>query len=100
LGFFAQSAATLLLKNKHYFTLSFIFPSPGDVSITAIAPPADNRWTHPPACRRPQPHASLLSRSKMPVPPLVLQSILFGENRDFVLFKNGTKFRTAETDSF
>jgi len=39
LGGFAKSAAMLLLKNKHNFTLSFIFSSPGDVSITAIAAP-------------------------------------------------------------
>jgi hypothetical protein len=42
--FFAQSAATLLLKNKRYFTLSFIFPSSGDVFVTAINAPAANRW--------------------------------------------------------
>ncbi len=66
LGLFCQSAAMLLLKNKHYFTLSFVFSSPGDVSITAIATPATKRWTCPPACCRPQMHVSLLSRSMIP----------------------------------
>jgi hypothetical protein len=66
LGGFAKSAAMLLLKNKHNFTLSFIFWSPGDVSITAIAAPAARRWTCPPACRHPQTLVSLLSRSKIP----------------------------------
>ncbi len=75
---FAQSAATLLLKNKHYITPSIIFPSPGDVSITAIAAFTAKRWTHPPACQRPQLHASLSSRSKMPLPPPLLQLLLFG----------------------
>ncbi len=73
-----QSAATLLLKNKHYFTSSFIFPSSGDVSVTAIAAPITKRRTHPHACCCPQPHASLLSRSKMPLPPPMPQSLLFG----------------------
>jgi hypothetical protein len=40
---FDQSAAKLLMKNKHYFTYSFIFPSPGDVSFTATAAPAAKR---------------------------------------------------------
>jgi hypothetical protein len=76
---FAQLSAILLLKHKHYFISSFIFPSPGDVSVTAIAAPAAKRRTHPPACRRPQPHASLSSRSKMPLPPPSLgeKEILF-----------------------
>jgi hypothetical protein len=96
----AQSAATLLLKNKHYFTLSFIFLSPGDVFITAIAALATKRWIHPPACRRPEPHTSLSSRSKMPLLPPMTQSLLFGEKRDSFLFKNGNKFRTVEIGFF
>jgi hypothetical protein len=67
LGFFAKSAALLLLKNKHTFTSSFIFSSPGDVSITAIAAPAAKRQTCPPAWCRPQMHVSLSSRSKIPL---------------------------------
>jgi hypothetical protein len=58
--------------------LSFIFLSPGDDSITAIAAAATKRWTHPPACCCPQSHASLLSRSKMPLLPPMPQSLLFG----------------------
>ncbi len=65
--FFSKSAAMLLLKNKHNFTPSFIFSSPGDVSITAIAAPTAKRWTCPPACRHPQTHVSLLFRSKIPL---------------------------------
>ncbi len=42
----------MLLKNKHYFTESFIFPSPVDVSV-AIAAPAAKRRTYPPACCHP-----------------------------------------------
>jgi hypothetical protein len=57
----------LLRKNKHYFKLSFIFSSPGDVSITAIAAPAAKRWACPPACCHPQMHVSLSSRSKIPL---------------------------------
>ncbi len=97
---FAQSAATSLLKNKHYFTSSCIFLSPGDVSITAIATPTAKRWTHPPACHRPQPHASLLARSKMPLPPPMPRSLLFGGKGESVLFKNGTKLRTVDIDFF
>ncbi len=33
-----------------------------------------------PACYHPQPHASLLPRSKMPLPPLMLQSLIFGHD--------------------
>ncbi len=33
--------------------------------------------THPPACCHPQPQASLLLRSKMPLPPPMLWSLLF-----------------------
>ncbi len=99
-GVFAQSAATLQLKSKHYFTLSYIFPSPGDVSVTAKAAPAIKRWTHPPACYCPQLHPSLLSRSKMPLPPPMLWSLLFWEKGVSVLFKNSTKIRTAEIDFF
>jgi hypothetical protein len=72
---FVQSAATLLLKNKHYFTESFIFPSPGDVSV-AIAAPTAKRQTYPPACCHPKPHASLLPRSKMPLLPPMPQSLI------------------------
>jgi hypothetical protein len=43
LGGFAILAAMLLLKNMNYFTLSFIFSLPGDVSITTIAAPATKR---------------------------------------------------------
>jgi hypothetical protein len=78
LGGFAQSAAKSLLKNKHYFTSSFMFPSLGDDFITAIAAAATKRRTHPPPCRCPQLHASLLSRSKMPLPPPMPRSLLFG----------------------
>jgi hypothetical protein len=67
LGGFAKSAAMFLLKNKDNFTSSFIFSSPGDVSITAIAAPAAKKWTCPPACCHPQTHVSLLSRSKTPL---------------------------------
>jgi hypothetical protein len=69
-----------LLKNKHYFTSSCIFLSPGDVSVTAIAAPTAKRRTHTPSCCCPQPHASLSSRSKMPLPPPMLQSLLFGHS--------------------
>jgi hypothetical protein len=74
---FVQSAATSPLKNKHYFTYSYLFPSPGDVSVTAIAAPAAKRLAYPPACCHPKPHASLLPRSKMPLPPPMLQSLIF-----------------------
>ncbi len=76
-GGFAQSAATSLLKNNDYFTQSFILRSPGDDSVTAISAAATKRWTHPPACRRPQPHASFSYRSKMPLPPPMPGSLLF-----------------------
>jgi hypothetical protein len=52
--------------------------SPGDVSVTAIAAHATKPRTHPPACCRPQRHASLSSRFKMPLPPPMLQPLLFG----------------------
>ncbi len=64
-GGFVRSAATLPLKNKHYFILLVIFLSPNDVYLTAIAAPAAKRWTYPSACCRPQLHASLSSRFMM-----------------------------------
>ncbi len=75
MGGFAKSAAMLLLKNNHYFTLSFIFSSPGDVSITAIVAPAAKRPTSPPACRCPQTHVSLSSSSKIPLGKMSFWSI-------------------------
>jgi hypothetical protein len=78
-GFFSQSAVTSLLKNKDYFTSSFIFLSLGDDSVTTIAATtATQKWTHLPACCRPQLHSSLLSRSKMHLPPPMPRSLLFG----------------------
>ncbi len=76
---FCSISSNITIEKKHYFTLSLIFLSPGDVSITTIAAPIAKRWTHPPACCRPQPHASLLSRSKMPLPPPMLRALLFGD---------------------
>jgi hypothetical protein len=78
LGGFAHSAAISLLKNKHYFTSSFIFLSPGYDSVTAIAGASAKRGTHPPACHCPQLHASLSLRSKMPLSPPMPQPLLFG----------------------
>jgi hypothetical protein len=75
---FCSISSNVAIEKNQYFTLSFIFLSPGDVSITAIAAPIAKRWTHPPDCCRPQPHVSLLSRSKMPLPPLMPRALFFG----------------------
>jgi hypothetical protein len=90
LGDFAKSAAILLLKDKHYFTLSFIFSSAGDVSFTAIAASATKN-TDPSSCL-PPPSATCIF-------VVQIQDAL-GVKGDSDLFKNGTKFRTAESVLF
>jgi hypothetical protein len=59
----------------HYSTPSVTGGQKHTHTHTAIAAPATKRWTHPPACRHPQPYASLSSRSKMPLPPPMPQTL-------------------------